>query len=727
MKCILNLILASLVYSLAACGGGGGGGGGSSEASTSISLSTSQVAFTTETYQRDKKAITANFKGDGVVVGTPPGVALPSWLAVEEVSTSASTVVFNVIVEYPSTVGTYTATLRFVTGKSNGDEVTYKDLDVALTVVAPSFISTVSGNSPLPPTQQLSLGSGINGADYSATINYGQPPVSNWLDLTLSGTTFTVAANTTDLTPGDYTAILNFKANGKAETVRTVNYHVAAPTLTHSPISSLTIGSGSSQSELITSTQISSNSSALSWELTGQSGLLSAQLDYNANRIDISVDPSTLAEKANGNYQEWIEVTYTHPALPAPTTTRIDLEVVLAFTDLKYATPLVSYQNEPTKVVLWGDNLDQLTEQQLSTLLEGLGSYTRVNANEIELQINTNLSAGSYPLQVNNLLGLNRSAAQIIVRAKPNFPVGELTLQRKANQVIYDAQREKFYVSEGYGSNAIYSLSHDNTGWSWSALPIENPASMALTRDGSQLIVGTYECSVWEIDLGQLLITQPNGPTDCYYDYYGAINQFYNGLTVIADTNQWPSMYSYPSWGAIPFDLPSEHSPEVVFSEQGTHMIWAGGPTISSAQTAYVYNARTNVMNILNTVGDRYYLQSLFSISADGSRIAHFNDIYDAQLHYLGALGDLTRSSTDKVGISPDGNNAAIFVEASKSIRIFDISSPAGIFIESSPSISLDASMTRVQNIVFSRDNAYLFVFADSYDTNISKMYVYKL
>jgi hypothetical protein len=249
---------------------------------------------------------------------------------------------------------------------------------------------------------------------------------------------------------------------------------------------------------------------------------------------------------------------------------------------------------------------------------------------------------------------------------------------------------------------------------------------LALSLDAKQLVVGINNCAVYTIDLEIDLVSAEDRKDFCTYDTYGFVGQFYNGLTVIADTNQWPSMYSYPNWQGIPFNMPSVHTPIGIVSQFNSHMIWAGSPTTSGQRTAYIYDARKNSMSTWGTVAGDYYLEQLFSISGRGERMSHYSDIYNSQLSHIGSLTE-TRDGLDRVGLSSDGTRAALFNYDTKTINLFDTSADYGPVSAITGDIVMSDAEAIVDRIVFSEDNTTLFVFTYNSSTKISKMVVISL
>src|SRR5262249_38852225 len=107
--------------------------------STSISVSTAAVAFNAELGGPPPAAQTlhATFHGDGVVVGDPPEGGQPLGLSVGEIGHTSSTIDVSLRVLYVDAPGTRTTTLRFVTGKTDGSQIKFVDVQVSLTVSTP--------------------------------------------------------------------------------------------------------------------------------------------------------------------------------------------------------------------------------------------------------------------------------------------------------------------------------------------------------------------------------------------------------------------------------------------------------------------------------------------------------------------------------------------------------------------------------------------------------------
>jgi hypothetical protein len=126
------------------------------------------------------RTITASYTGDGLVVGTPPGTTLPSWLSVAQSGASGKTVTLSVSVGTTrATPGPRSVTLRFVTGRSDGTDLTWVDVPVTYTIVddlvlSPAQLALTANDGTVATRQvQVSLASGAGGVPWTAMADPG--------------------------------------------------------------------------------------------------------------------------------------------------------------------------------------------------------------------------------------------------------------------------------------------------------------------------------------------------------------------------------------------------------------------------------------------------------------------------------------------------------------------------------------------------------------------------
>jgi len=219
----LQRLWLGLCLALCACGGGGGGGG----ASTSISVSPTSLSFTQQQGASPQARITTvHYKGDGVIVGYAPGVTPPSWVQVAQSgNATADTVDFNVTAGTPSlAAGSYSTSLRYVSGHADGTDIVYQDVPISLTVLPPFGLSNYSlqfdavQGSAAPQSQTVQVFK--NDANWSAVVD--QSWVHAALQANSGGGSIAVSVDPSNLAPGSYTAHLSVSDRDGVDSAQTV-------------------------------------------------------------------------------------------------------------------------------------------------------------------------------------------------------------------------------------------------------------------------------------------------------------------------------------------------------------------------------------------------------------------------------------------------------------------------------------------------------------------------
>ena len=184
--CRIAILLTAAVLATA-CGGGGGGANGGP--SYSISVSPSSVALNgVRGATPADQAVVVTFRGDGVVIGTLPGQTIPAWLSVSAPSQSTSPVTVHISAASSTQPGNYSTTLRFATGKTDGSNVVYKDVPVALQMVDGSNILIDPDGVAQNSSVAVSLNNGA-----PQTVVHGQ---INSLGVYAMGSTYTISVPT---------------------------------------------------------------------------------------------------------------------------------------------------------------------------------------------------------------------------------------------------------------------------------------------------------------------------------------------------------------------------------------------------------------------------------------------------------------------------------------------------------------------------------------------------
>ncbi|MDH5629539.1 MAG: hypothetical protein OEY96_05225 [Gammaproteobacteria bacterium] len=217
-----NILIVLITFSILSACGGGGGDKKEKEPPLSVTLSKSSILFEGEIGQDlpASQTVDYSFVGDDALIGYPPNVPEPDWLIVRQVSGNnmAGTLEFEVRpIKYE--IGTLRTIVRFVTGKSDGSEVIYKDLNISFKINPPTdeprFYVANNGIALVKTLETESLSKTI-----AINSNYGASPVDmvfssdqSWLSYQFDGEFLTVNADPTGLAEGMHYANVSMTSN----------------------------------------------------------------------------------------------------------------------------------------------------------------------------------------------------------------------------------------------------------------------------------------------------------------------------------------------------------------------------------------------------------------------------------------------------------------------------------------------------------------------------------
>jgi hypothetical protein len=268
---------------------------------------------------------------------------------------------------------------------------------------------------------------------------------------------------------------------------------------------------------------------------------------------------------------------------------------------------------------------------------------------------------------------------RFVVRDAPTYADGEVALPARIEALEYDAERDAFYAvsseaSPGSGFEA-WRLRFAGGQWHRDAIAVAEPQGLSLHVDGTKLFVTSANCTVHEVDPDTLQVLHTAAKSGCFDEYFGMVVGLANGRTVVADTNQWPTVYDYPSFSTSTIQFPLlVHSPTYALSRNRERLLWAGQPTISPPQPLHFYDAATNSFTQV-AVHDpaTYFVAPLLALSGDGHRFMHRQDVYqDAQ--YIGSL----QGSPDALvnpALTTAGERALILNPDTDVLELFDLGS----------------------------------------------------
>jgi hypothetical protein len=187
--------------------------------------------FLSTQYQSQSQQMHVTFIGDGVLIGYAPNVPAPNWLQVEQENIVAPSGQFDlpvtVLPVQEQGLGTYTTSLRLVTGKLATNVSRFIDVPVQLSILTPPPIYTggVTFNAlttdaglPAPKTINLNFG-GYTNPTFEVSLQNANSLASSWVSVTTSvaDRTITIAINSAQPV-GSYKAslLVRYSASGAA-------------------------------------------------------------------------------------------------------------------------------------------------------------------------------------------------------------------------------------------------------------------------------------------------------------------------------------------------------------------------------------------------------------------------------------------------------------------------------------------------------------------------------
>jgi hypothetical protein len=633
--------IGTMCFLLSACGGGGGGdgGGGGGGDDTSISLSTSSLSF--EAYASSggspPQQITVSFSGAGVVIGTLPGQTLPIWLPTPSVVSQTGSQALVSIRTFTSTLqpGTYTSTLRFVTGREDQTNLKTSDLVVTLRVNAPMSAS-VSGTLNFLALEGDPAGARATGAStiriagdrlaWQATAD--QPWVR--FDAT-SGTQprdLVVSVDRQSLGIGTYTAQIRVRDdNSTATRTFPINLEIRRARLTASVAElAFTLDPATVAANMERTIAVSDElngqvpSHAISWTATVDDSWLELSSTSGSTSPSQAIVARLSALHANligsGSHSTEINLSYagsggTTSTVTIPVTLEVRLPVARA------VTPYFIPPNTPTTVRVRGEDIRANDIASLS--IQGIPSpaFTRLNDTHLTLALPA-LPSGEYELRFSNAAGLTRSAATVIVGNAPAIGAGVIESPNK-KRIFFDEQRGRI-VAVDRQQFQVETYTWNGSAWvAGTTLSVPEVADAALARSGKDLIIIARQ-AIYVADPDDLsapmrtVWTRPTTPS--YVPSLNAISINDQGAALITQTYHFVGI--------------SGHTPLVYFD--ALRLLVSGSPTGFDT----VYEAQLG-----RSPGGRYTVASTLGISPVQPTL-----VFDSYMPGETLLGALTQFTT---------------------------------------------------------------------------------
>lgn len=510
MPLLKHVLLLLVALMLSACGGGG------EEAKSTISLSTSKADF-----QQQLNAplvapviVDVQFSGDGIVVGYPPNVPEASWLSIRVLSNTQTTARVELALNTNSQLGNLNTTVRFVTGKQDGSNLTFVDLPVSAEVYTPFTVSAPSldftqiiGDEPnTKPKAGFALNIGGAKANWTITANVDWLTVSKTSGVGPASVQLTVQKNA-----GSGNGIITISdALSKQSRDITVRVDRQQNKLVASTLpQALTVTPTTSPAQAVTTLTLtdSVNSTvpnlSLPWTLK-QSSAPWLKVDKTqgatatAQVLQVSVD-TAFNQLPTGTYDEKLIFSYTTPDNVSKEL-EIPVKVTSELPSLQLASPYVMMPNTAGTLIIRGYGFDRLSAN--SRIMIGDNAYP-IGTSPTPTQLtvaHSGFAAGVYPVRLDMNSAFPLKSSNLIVKPTVVTSKQTLAVPGSRNAMVFDAERDQLYAYNASLSQ-LEMFSVQSGKWALSRTKtVSDLSHMALTKDGRQLIA-TQRNELWSYDL----------------------------------------------------------------------------------------------------------------------------------------------------------------------------------------------------------------------------------
>lgn len=716
------LSTAALVL-MAACGGGGGG------SAYSLSVSPTAVAFTAE---RDgvlpnAQSIQASFKGDGLIVGYPTGTTPPAWLAASlSSSTGSSAAVTLQITTTALPAGTYSTTLRFITGKSDGTNLVTRDVPITYRVnqglqAAQSSFTFTTFEGTTPPAQTLNLSSDLGAYSWGITVESSGAGPTDWLTVTpptgSASMSTAVLVQAASRPQGAYGANLVLRDGaGALKATIPVTYTVngvfdLAGTL------SLNLDQGSAVTALDVPLTLqthlgASAGAAQHWQITSDQPWLAvtpASGDLSTNQsLTAHVNPAFMGSLPNGPSTATLTVhlsSGTYSDLNVPFVLNLNLPQVV------HVAPYATWAGRTSPVILRGSGFLPAATVPVR-FGTGVATGTVVSDTEIHVTAPSATDPSRLVVTIENGLGITRTGAELVVLPRPGYTATAIDLPSWTYGMVEDPERQALLLVDGAN---IRRIRFQNGAWSQDSLPLPNATGIFVGLDGKDLFATSGGVSI----NSQLLRLDPEALTiketktiDAYNASYSLVAGFNDGRIYVFNSEQGISACQYPGMGQV--NAPPVYGAVMLMTRDRSRLLLH--TTTNSSMESYCWDASANTFTNLG-YGDSINRYA-WSISADGGRHLKGLAIHD---HNFQKLGDLVipESFLTVAGLSPDGAAAYTvgWVSADSSVlRRTDITSAQGPYLADPTPLPLSLGYGESPSqLLVSEDGSTLFLLIRKY------------
>ncbi|WP_372521720.1 IPT/TIG domain-containing protein [Sulfuricaulis sp.] len=571
------------------------------------------------------------------------------------------------------------------------------------------YIKIVSTGPAVASITNITVTSSTTG---QGTIN---PAPANILGAGVHTSTVTVYACTTDpncssgqLAGSPQTVSVTYTVTGVAASPSSLNY-----TIVNSPVT------GDLSRQFTVTGYPNQNNWNAGSNVPWLSVLPASGNTGNAIQVTASLVQAQLDGMFNGTYAGSITITSS-----SGSTVSIPVTLTISRTQVNYVAPYIATSGVAEEVIIRGENFNQVAVQNVKFGGTNATTFNVISDTEIRAT-HLALSAGSYPVQLQNNLGINRSRADLVVvdaqglsgnlsyGPLPPIPPGGVPITRRVIGLGYDAERKTVVVGFSYSPSGVWSNQIMyfvyTTQWSvGTAQSIPNLTSITLSIDGKQWLAGT-DTGITQIDAANFSsgITTNHNINPSLGAYVKNLSPANDGnVPVVFDVSANFGLEAYrynvrnPAFSDL--GIATYHGDSAV-SGDGSRVVIGS----DAGQMVYQYNASSGTTTF---TGLSLPVLSTPVLNRTGSRIV-FNGtlVYDGSYSYLGALPNNMVPYYPPVVLSPNGTRA--YVAEGSTLRTYDLSAPlVGGYFPQIAVITFSSDVGTDVKMIISPDGKTLFL-----------------
>lgn len=557
--------------------------------------------------------------------------------------------------------------------------------------VAESSLTFTSAEGAASGSQRLHVTPPSWDNRYDITVSGYGDSIGNWLRFSRVSDGFEVVADASALPQGSYRAsvrVFSLSPNYAPEVLIPVAVTVG-PGLVRPPDVMRIIDSESSVADMSGSVAINlvdgvplqwSAASGAAWlTLAGSTGPTGTPLSFSFDTAAFRALPNGREHVAN------ITVTTSNPAIGVMI---VAVRVNKRLAQVTGLGPYLHISGRPLRAQVRGLGFSAMSSlARVSVAGLANANFTLVNDTTLEMDVPDAVAAGAYPISISNTLGITVGSRTLKVIDPVSYPYAAMVTGQSIGNVVYDAERQRIYVTSNGSQTRFQRFERDGAGWVATEHPGATSNDLGLSNDGSMIVITEPPSRVRMLDAQTLA---PAGEFEFAGDFRANSS---NGrqVAITSDGRAWLGVSLYQNnRNVVVFD-----SNEGTFS---SHTL-PGSPSRidgvsleqprNGTRLIVIENEHTDFLSgVLDAATSQYTQHSSPFITAsynlhssdDGSRMSsQGRRIYDGNMQRYASPQDALRTImwVIQLGlISPDGRRAYVVLYDPDDYHIFGTPPP---------------------------------------------------